>query len=553
MLANPLTKGVRDRWLGMTVAMLSIGLMVWFAGFVYRDLDDEIEAFFAGMPDVVSSMLGLVGGVGAIALVLSEMIGFIAPLTMAGIAISIGSGTVAGEEKRGTFELLLSNPLSRSKVLAQKMAAASLLTLLGGVILHLCILAVGASLGVGLAGLDVAAAVIHVTALALLFGMLALSIGAWTGNAGAASGAAGGGLVVAWLAATLLPLVEALSGVEKISPWYYFSSSAPLVNGVDWGHVAVLLALTALCGGVAVVGINRRDLKSGWTGATLRDRLAKNERLGAVIRRLSGNGHAVGSITTKTLGDARLMATVTGLILAAMALMMGVIYDTLDEVLIQMGGAFPEAMLQVLGIEDFTTVFGFLNAELFSITGPVAVIYVAVVMGGRAVAGEQDSGSMDLLLANPVSRTRVLLAKAAALAVVVIGLPVLLGLFTWLGTALVGIEVPVAGIAGVSVHLIGIGLLFGGLALLLGAAFGRGRAATAGTAGIALLTYVVNGFLAVNERFADWVLISPWYYYLGSNPLERGVDFGHLGVLVGAAVLLVVAAAATFERADIRQ
>lgn len=553
MLANPFTKGLRDRWRGMLIAALSIGAMTWLAGLIYRDLDAEIAAYVDQMPDAVTSVLGLVGGAGAYALVLSEMVGFMAPLTLAGLAISIGSGTIAGEEKRGTFELLLSHPSSRVKVLLQKLAAATLLTVFGGVMLYLSLVGVEEVLGVDSSGLDVGAATLHATALAVLFGVVALAIGAWTGNAGLASGSAGGALVVSWLWASLLPLVDRFADLARLSPWYYFSSTAPLLNGVDWGHMAVLGSLSVAGAGLAVVGIRRRDLKSGWSRSGLRDRLATNERVDAILRRLAGNGHPVGSVTTKTLGDIRLAATVTSLILASMAVMMGMIYRALDDALVQLGGALPETMLEVLGIADFTTVHGFLNAELFAITGPAAVIYLAVVMGANALAGEQDDGTLDLLLANPVSRIRVLLAKASALAVTVVVVSLVFGAFTWVGVAAAGIEVGLGGIVAVSVHLAGLGLFFGAVALLLGAVFGRGRITMAGTAGLALLTYVTNGFLSVNDRFAGWLRASPWYYYMGSNPLEEGIEPGHLGALLGAAALLLAVAAQTFERADIRQ
>ncbi len=553
MLANPFTKGLRDRWMGMAIAMFSVGAMVWFAGLVYRDLDDEISDFFAEMPDVVAQMLGLVDGAGAVALVLSEMIGFIAPLTLAGLAISIGTGAIARQERRGTFELLLSNPVSRTKVLLEAAASTGFLVVMGGVVLLGTVTGAIGLLGVGPTSLDVGAAVIHLTALSLFFGLLALGAGAWTGNAAVASGSASGLLVLSWLAASLLPLVESVAGLARLSPWYYFASATPLLGGTDWGHVAVLLGFAALCVGLGIVGINRRDLRSGWSGGTLRDRLASNKRLESVVRRLTGNGHPVGSIFTKTLGDARLMASVTGLILAWMALMMGVIYTALDDVLIRMGGAFPKEMLQVLGIEDFTTVYGFLNAELFSITGPIALIYVAAVMGGRSIAGEQDTGSMDLLLANPIGRTRILLAKAGATATVIVALAIVLGFFTWVGTAVTGISLVANGLVGVTVHLAALGLVFAGLTFLLGALSGRGRVATAGTAGVAVLTYVVNGFLAVNERFTVWTKATPWRYYLDANPLEHGMLVADVGVLLGSAALLFGLAVIAFERADIRQ
>lgn len=552
MLRTPFTKILRDRWMGMAIAAVSIGAMVWLAGLVYRDLDDQIESFFSQMPETFTRMLGLVGGSGAVALVLSEMIGFIGPLTLGGLAISIGTGTIAREEKEGTFELLLAHPLSRTRVALEAAAATALLIVAGGALLHATIVGAIAVLGVDVVGLHLAGAIIHLTALALLFGMLATAMGAWTGNAGVSSGSAAGLLVMSWLVATLLPLVDSIAGFAKVSPWHYLSAASPLLNGADWGHVAVLLGASVVLVGLAVVGLNRRDLRSGWTGGTMRERLASNERLAFVVARLSGNGQAVGSVTTKTLGDSRLMASVTGIILLGMALVMGILYNAIDDVLVQLGGALPEAMLQVLGIEDFSTVYGFLNAEIFSITGPIAVVYVATVMAGRGIGGEQDSGSMDLLLANPVSRRHVLLAKAAATTIIVVGLAFLLGLATWAGTAMVGIDLPVAGVLGVSAHLAALGLLFGAFAFLVAAWTGRGRTAIAATAGVAVATYVVSGFLAVNERFSGAARATPWYYYIEANPLQHGLEPTHVGILLGVTAVFMALAVAVFERVDIR-
>ena len=41
------------------------------------------------------------------------------------------------------------------------------------------------------------------------------------------------------------------------------------------------------------------------------------------------------------------------------------------------------------------------------------------------------------------------------------------------------------------------------------------------------------------------------YWYLAADPVANGFELGHLAVLAGASVVLVVAAALLFERRDL--
>ena len=98
-----------------------------------------------------------------------------------------------------------------------------------------------------------------------------------------------------------------------------------------------------------------------------------------------------------------------------------------------------------------------------------------------------------------------------------------------------------------------VGLAFGALALVLSAATGRTRVAIFGAAGAGIGLHLVNGFAMVNESMAGWAKLSPFYYYLGNDPLVNGMDWGHVAVLVAICVVLVGASLALFQRRDIRQ
>lgn len=98
-----------------------------------------------------------------------------------------------------------------------------------------------------------------------------------------------------------------------------------------------------------------------------------------------------------------------------------------------------------------------------------------------------------------------------------------------------------------------LGLVFGALALALSAATGRTRVAIYGTIGAALALYVANGFLPLSDNLAGLAKWSPFHYYLSSDPLLNGMNWGHGAVLLGLFIALVAAAVMLFDRRDLRQ
>jgi hypothetical protein len=70
---------------------------------------------------------------------------------------------------------------------------------------------------------------------------------------------------------------------------------------------------------------------------------------------------------------------------------------------------------EVQSVVDYSSGIGYLGIELFSLMLPGLLIAAAVGAGARAIAGEEEHATLDLLLANPISRTRVALEKAGAM------------------------------------------------------------------------------------------------------------------------------------------
>ena len=71
--------------------------------------------------------------------------------------------------------------------------------------------------------------------------------------------------------------------------------------------------------------------------------------------------------------------------------------------------------------------------------------------------------------------------------------------------------------------------------------------------GVGIVAFFINGFLPLNDSTAAWAKVSPFYYYLSSDPLLTGMHWGHAAVLGGLFVILVAAAVVLFQRRDLRQ
>lgn len=548
MFANVFTKTSRDRFTGLMIGTFSVALMLWFALAVYRSID---VSFYYQLGPQVIEMMGIPEGGDAAGLGFGAIYNLTGALMLAGLAISMGSAAVAGEESRGTLGLLLGNPRSRAQVLLAKAASMAALIALAALILWGAGAVIPMLLDIDMTGIHVGATVLHLFVNTLFYGFVALALGAWTGSRTAASGGAVAVMMVSYLASGIFPLVERLEGLVWIFPWHYYSGSQPVVNGVDWGDLAVLTGLSLILVASAVLGVNRRDLKSQSTGVTMLDRLRSNPRTNKLMDRIAGSAR-VSRISMKTASDHQGLLVITGTVMFYMGLMMGPIYGLLPEGFAEAFADFPDSLIAMIGGADMSTVAGWYQGEIFSLTGPIAFVALTALIGSRALAGEEDNRTMGLLLANPVRRSKVVIEKATAMVVYAAILGVVTFLGTWAGVVLGGVELPVANIASTSALLALLGLVFGGVALLGSAATGQARIAVLSSVGVTIASYFVFSFLPLAENLAAYARWSPFHYYLGGDPLVNGMNWGHAGVLAAMFLGLLGLSVPLFERRDLR-
>ncbi len=222
---------------------------------------------------------------------------------------------------------------------------------------------------------------------------------------------------------------------------------------------------------------------------------------------------------------------------------------TLNDYLDQMPAAL-RSLFAASGA-DMSTPAGYVQVELFSLMAPLLLIIYGITAGAAAIAGEEDRHTLELLLANPVSRPRIMLEKLAALAagMAVLGAGTALALLA--AGPLAGLSLPLGGVTAALVHMALLGIEFGALALAVGAGTGRPGLSRAVPAVVAGIAYVVNGLAPVVDWLHPIQRFSPFYQYAGHDPLRHGLSWPAVLVTVGSILVLAAVAVAGFRQRDI--
>lgn len=261
------------------------------------------------------------------------------------------------------------------------------------------------------------------------------------------------------------------------------------------------------------------------------------------------------SVLAKVLHDqwrVLLVWTILSGLLAAFYLSLYPSIGAIDEMR-QMLDSMPAALRAMFAAEgvDIATPAGYLNIELFPFVLPLLVFAITLTAAGGATAGEEERGTLELLLANPIPRWRVVAEKF-------LGVVVLAGIFclgVWIALAItaaaVSIDIALDRVAAAIVSVWLLGLATGGMAMLIGALTGSRLMSIGIALGIAVAAFFVNALAPLADILEPWRILSPHFHYIGYDPLTNGLDLGHAAVLAGTTAVLVVLSAIAFERRDL--
>ena len=263
LLRNVFTKTVRDlRWPTFWVSLGMGGMTAYFA-LLYptyaRVLD--LDSLLAKLGPAAKLFGAEIGDASSLVGFLHiELFSMILPALMIAFAAGAASGFTAGEESRGTIDVLLSYPVSRRRIVLEKWLAVMLACTVAAAVVWVMALAGAAASGSTLPPDKLAAALVMLILLSFDFGSLALAISAYSGNRAASIGIAIALMVAMYLADVLAAIVDGLGAIQPLSLFRYYMGNDPLRNGVSPADVGVLVAVAAVLLVASLVAFERRDL-----------------------------------------------------------------------------------------------------------------------------------------------------------------------------------------------------------------------------------------------------------------------------------------------------
>jgi len=201
---------------------------------------------------------------------------------------------------------------------------------------------------------------------------------------------------------------------------------------------------------------------------------------------------------------------------------------------------------------DYVTPVGYLTSEVFTFMTPLLFIVFALIAGSGAVAGEEEKGTLDILLSNPISRWQILVEKFVAMCLSVTILAAILALTLIIGSPTVDLDVSPQRILDMVISVELLALAFGSVSLFLGAATGIRAVSIGITGALMVVSFLVNALAPVVDFLKDLQKFSPFFHYIGDNPLLVGLQGGHVLVLLGITILCLSLSVIAFERRDLR-
>ena len=262
--SNVFLKTLRDRrrsTLIVSAAMFVSGLYVSLL-FPEFGASASIEELLDQLPDWWQNLIGDAVQFGTPeGFFTTQPYSFIGAVIMIAFSIFLGQSAIAGEEEANTLDQLAANPVSRTRIYADKMLAMIVSSAVPVLAVALSLLVGSWSRGYEFSYTGLAAQSFSLLMLSLAVGGLALSIGAATGSKGQAIAIASAVAGIGYLLNIVAPLVSWLEPTQYVSVVYYYIGGMPFAEGLTLWHAGVLTAVaivSIVAGGVA---FNRRDLQ----------------------------------------------------------------------------------------------------------------------------------------------------------------------------------------------------------------------------------------------------------------------------------------------------
>jgi ABC-2 type transport system permease protein len=455
------------------------------------------------------------------------------PVVLAFWAVVAAAGAVRGDEERGLLAQWLATGMSRVRYMSWRFATFAVAAIVACT--YTCLVAwygtwrahetVGAA--------SFAAELLVLVALALACYGIAMLVAQLAATRRAAGGLAATVILVLFLINSLGRSMAGLHPWRWLSPFSYADSSSPLVPGghLDVGATVVLVVVALVAAGLAAMAFARRDV-----GAAL---FARRARVTPAVR-VPATNPLFRQPVLPALWERRgsLAGWLVGIILAGLA------FGSLTKTTLHLVQTTPSLRpyLTAAGGATGQSMVGFFWFGVFQL---VLAVY-AILQVGRWAADDAE-GRLEMILAAPVRRSRVVLERAASLTVSLVLLVAVGTAVTAASAVATHISLSSGALANASWLQVVSSLTF---AAVGGAVVGVSPRITVGV----LAVVAAGGYLL--RDFAPLLSWPKWVGHLSvfslyGTPLGNGVYWTGAAIMLAVVVAGFGAALATMHRREV--
>ncbi|MGI9539439.1 MAG: ABC transporter permease [Miltoncostaeaceae bacterium] len=255
--------------------------------------------------------------------------------------------------------------------------------------------------------------------------------------------------------------------------------------------------------------------------------------------------------------------------LAALVAVTAAFYPSLEDIFssVDEDGGLSSLLGLSEGI-DPSSPLGFLWANLYANIVPWILMALGISLGGAAIAGDEERGTLEYLLSKPVERAEVLLARFGVMLTILVIAAAVSGLALLAAAPLFDLTsemtttgadgamvtnpgLDVGNVAAGSFAALAVGTGTGAIAFLLGAALGRYGLAVGIASGFAIAGYIFYTLSNTTGELEFLTWISPWRWYVDDAMFINGLEWDVALPFALAAACLAVGLVA-FARRDLR-
>jgi ABC-2 type transport system permease protein len=198
-----------------------------------------------------------------------------------------------------------------------------------------------------------------------------------------------------------------------------------------------------------------------------------------------------------------------------------------------------------------TSPAGWMNVNAYANFLPLIMLLLTIGYGAGTIAGQNEDGTLGLLVVLPLARRRILAGKVATMIIQALILDLTVAACVYLGRAF-QVTLDPWHVATATLAVLLLGIDFGLIALALGAATGSRGTALGISGALAACCYLISSLAPVVHWLHPLRFVSLVYWAVGNEQLTNGAGPGSFAVLLAVAIAAAIAANTAFRRLDIR-